>query len=195
MCTPLCTLRTRISVIQLKSKLAIAIVTTSSLGFEMEDEQSWKQTSSQPSHGLAENSKWKCHCTAVVPPWYTMIVLGYSVMTPCQFVFCNIQAIVADPACTVCTTMISVVNPGSSWYGTITTYRSIPVKTLGRPRISTEIRSEEMARFQSFPHQWHRSKNRQYPDMEYLPYRMVTKRSKHIDPTSLFVWKLLVSFF
>ena len=41
-------------------------------------------------------------------------------MTPCQFVFCNIQAIVADPVCTVCTPLISVVNLGSSWYGTIT---------------------------------------------------------------------------
>jgi len=30
----------------------------------------------QPSHGLTENSKWKCHYTAIVPPWYTMIVLG-----------------------------------------------------------------------------------------------------------------------
>ena len=28
-----------------------------------------------------------------------------------------------------------------------------------------------------------------------LPCRMVTKRSKHIDLTSLVVWKLLLSFF
>ena len=35
--------------------------------------------------------------------------------------------------------------------------RYIHVKTLGRPRITTEIRTEETARFQSFPHQWHRS--------------------------------------
>ena len=31
--------------------------------------------------------------------------------------------------------------------------RNIPVTTLGRPRITTEIRTEETARFQSFPHQ------------------------------------------
>ena len=37
------------------------------------------------------------------------------------------------------------------------TCRNIPVKTLGRPRITTEIRTEESARFNSFPHQWHRS--------------------------------------
>ena len=41
-------------------------------------------------------------------------------MTPCQFVFGNIQAIVADPACTGVQPMVSVVNLGSSWYGTIT---------------------------------------------------------------------------
>ena len=74
MWTQLCTLRTCFIVMQ--SKLAIATVKTSSLGFEMEDEQSWTQASSQPSHGL------------------------------------DIQAIVADPACTVRTPMIAVVNPG-----------------------------------------------------------------------------------
>ena len=37
--------------------------------------------------------------------------------------------------------------------------RKISVKTLGRPRITTEIRSDETARFQSFPHQWHRSRS------------------------------------
>ena len=31
--------------------------------------------------------------------------------------------------------------------------RTIHVKTLGRPRITTEIRTEETARCQSFPHQ------------------------------------------
>ena len=65
----------------------------------------------------------------------------------------------------VCTPMLSVVNPGSSWYGTITPCSNIPVKTLGRPRITKEIRTKVTTRFQSFPHQWHRSKNRQYPDM------------------------------
>jgi len=69
-------------------------------------------------------------------------------MTPFQFVFGSLQAIVVDPAQTVCTPMISVVNPGSSWYGTITPSRNIPVKTLCRSRITTEI-----------PHQWHRSSN------------------------------------
>ena len=75
------------------------------VGFEMEDEHSWTQVSSQPSNDLTEISNWTCHWTAVVPMWFTMIVIGH---------------IVADPACTVCTSMISVVNLGSSWYGTIT---------------------------------------------------------------------------
>ena len=48
--------------------MAITTVATSSLGFEMDDEQSYTQAYSQPSHGLTENSKSKCHCTAVVPP-------------------------------------------------------------------------------------------------------------------------------
>ena len=45
MCTQLCTLRTGIIVMHSKSKLAIATVTTSSLGFEMEDDTVYRGSS------------------------------------------------------------------------------------------------------------------------------------------------------